>query len=160
MTPLDAEAALAKLQTAVQPLLAEQPLVVGIHTGGAWVAARLHAALGLSTPLSTLNIAFHRDDFEAQGLHPRVGPSDLRVDIENRMVLLVDDVLHTGRTVRAAMNELFDYGRPRAIRLAVLVDRSGRELPVAADYSGLRVDLPPGRQIKLRGPQPLVLTEQ
>lgn len=135
-------------------------VMVGIHTGGVWLAEHLHQALAPAEPLSTLNISFHRDDFTRIGLHPSVGPSDIRSDIENRTVLLVDDVLYTGRTVRAAMNELFDFGRPRAIRLAVLVDRSGRELPVAADFVGIERPLPPDRQIKLKGPEPLVLEEQ
>lgn len=135
-------------------------VMVGIHTGGVWLAEHLHRALALSEPLSTLNISFHRDDFARIGLHPSVGPSDIRSDIENRTVVLVDDVLHTGRTIRAAMNELFDYGRPRVIRLAVLVDRGGRELPIAPDFVGIERPLPPGRQIKLKGPDPLILEEQ
>lgn len=151
---------LDRLTTGLRTLADAEPVMVGIHTGGAWLAERLHDTLALAEPLSTLNISFHRDDFAHIGLHPRVGPSDMRTDIENRTVVLVDDVLHTGRTIRAAMNELFDYGRPHAIRLAVLVDRGGRELPIAADFVGLERTMPPDRQIKLKGPDPLVLEEQ
>lgn len=151
-------AGLARLLAQIEPLLIADPVMVGIHTGGVWLAERLHAELGLATPLSSLNISFHRDDFSRIGLHPRVGPSDLRTAIDERTVVLVDDVLHTGRTVRAAMNELFDFGRPGAIRLAVLVDRGGRELPIAADFVGL--EGPCQRAVKLTGPQPLALQWQ
>ncbi|MGD9709056.1 MAG: bifunctional pyr operon transcriptional regulator/uracil phosphoribosyltransferase PyrR [Halothiobacillaceae bacterium] len=134
------------------------PLMVGIHTGGVWVAERLHAALGLSEPLGKLNIAFYRDDFTHIGLHPQVSPSSLPFDVEGRDVILVDDVLQTGRTIRAAMNELFDFGRPAKVVLAVLCDRPGRELPIQADIVGQRFDLEAHEQIILRGPEPLRLT--
>lgn len=134
------------------------PLMVGIHTGGVWVAERLHAALGLSEPLGKLNIAFYRDDFTHIGLHPQVSPSSLPFDVEGRDVILVDDVLQTGRTIRAAMNELFDFGRPAKVVLAVLCDRPGRELPIQADIVGQRFDLEAHEQIILRGPRPLRLT--
>lgn len=157
--PVDAEAAFAELAGQMTELARGEPApaMIGIRTGGAWVAERLHEALGLQTPLSTLNIGFYRDDFTRIGLHPRVGPSRIETEIEDRCVILVDDVLFTGRTVRAAMNEIFDYGRPAAVRLAVLVDRGGRELPIAPDFVGARLSLPPGRQIKLSGPRPLAL---
>ncbi|MCK8516639.1 bifunctional pyr operon transcriptional regulator/uracil phosphoribosyltransferase PyrR [Methylonatrum kenyense] len=135
----------------------DRPLVVGIHTGGAWLAKRLHRALDVPEPLGTLDISFYRDDFSTGSLHPQVRPSSLSGDIDGRTVLLVDDVLYSGRTVRAAMNELFDYGRPERVILAVLVDRGGRELPIAADICGLRLELPPGQHVKLRGPDPLQL---
>ncbi|MGK0674529.1 MAG: bifunctional pyr operon transcriptional regulator/uracil phosphoribosyltransferase PyrR [Halothiobacillaceae bacterium] len=134
------------------------PLMVGIHTGGVWVAERLHAALGLSEPLGKLNIAFYRDDFTHIGLHPQVSPSSLPFDVEGRNVILVDDVLQTGRTVRAAMNELFDFGRPASVVLAVLCDRPGRELPIQADVVGERFVLKAHEQIVLHGPEPLRLT--
>ncbi len=133
------------------------PLMVGIYTGGAWVAERLHAALALDTPLGTLDIGFYRDDFTRIGMNPQVRPSHLPVSVEGRHVILVDDVLYTGRTVRAAMNELFDYGRPASVTLVVLVDRGGRELPVHADVAALRLELPAPYQIKLTGPDPLRL---
>lgn len=157
--PIPVSEGLARLTAGLRTLDAPDLVMVGIHTGGAWLAQHLHRALGLEEPLSTLNIGFHRDDFTRIGLHPRVGPSDIVSDIENRTVVLVDDVLYTGRTVRAAMNELFDYGRPRAIRLAVLVDRKGRELPITADFVGIEHPLPPGRQLTLKGPHPLTLEE-
>lgn len=146
-----------RLCQAISADLSVPPVVVGIHTGGVWLARTLRDRLWPQAPLSQLNISFHRDDFARIGLHPQVGASDMQEDVEGRTLLLVDDVLHTGRTVRAAMNELFDFGRPAAIRLAVLVDRGGRELPIAADYTGLHRDVAPDQQIKLEGPEPLTL---
>lgn len=131
------------------------PLIVGIHTGGVWVADALHRALGCSEPLGRLNITFYRDDFNTLGLHPQVSPSDLSVDVDGRDIILVDDVLFTGRTVRAAMNELFDYGRPRRIALAVLYQRDGRELPICADWAGQELNLGPDEQIHVDGPDPM-----
>lgn len=154
----DAEALLARLQGSVEELVARESddvLLVGIHTGGAWLAERLHQALGLSTPLGTLDISFYRDDFSRQGMHPEVRPSRLPLSVDDRTVLLVDDVLYSGRTVRAALNELFDYGRPAAVRLAVLIERDGRELPIAADVAGQRLALGASERVKLRGPEPL-----
>ena len=121
--------------------LSGEVFIVGIHTGGAWLAKELHGLLGLSTPLGTLDISFYRDDFERIGLHPEVKPSDIPFDVDGADIVLVDDVLYTGRTVRAAINELFDYGRPARIRLAVLVDRRGRELPIEAGFVGIKLDL-------------------
>ena len=133
------------------------PLFIGIHTGGVWIAQRLHKLFGSAHPLGALNIAFYRDDFSRIGLHPRVTPSSLPFDVTDRHVILVDDVLYTGRTVRAAMNELFDYGRAASICLAVLVDRSGRELPIRADVTGKSLALNANQHIKLSGPDPLTL---
>ncbi len=130
-----------KLAKEIRPALSAEVFIVGIHTGGAWLAEELHDMLGLSTPLGTLDISFYRDDFERIGLHPEVKPSDIPFDVDGADILLVDDVLYTGRTVRAAINELFDYGRPASIRLAVLVDRGGRELPIEAGFAGIRLDL-------------------
>lgn len=157
--PVDLEQALSKLTRTLEPLAGTTPdsVMVGIHTGGVWIAERLHAALAISSPLGRLNISFYRDDFTRIGLHPRVGPSQIDADIDGRSVILVDDVLHTGRTVRAALNELFDYGRPAAVRLAVLIDRGARELPFAPDAVGAHVDLDAAKQIKLTGPDPLAL---
>jgi pyrimidine operon attenuation protein/uracil phosphoribosyltransferase len=115
--------------------------LVGIYTGGAWVAERLHRELGLTTPLGVLAVTLHRDDFGVRGLHREVRRSQIPFAVDDREVVLVDDVLHSGRTVRAAINELFDFGRPRAVRLAVLADRGGRQLPVSADFLGAKVDL-------------------
>jgi pyrimidine operon attenuation protein / uracil phosphoribosyltransferase len=133
------------------------PLMVGIHTGGVWVAKALHERVGISEPLGELDISFYRDDFTRIGINPQVRPSQLPFGIDGRHIILVDDVLHTGRTVRAAMNELFDYGRPDSILLAVLVDRGGRELPIEANIVGKRVTLNPDEHIKLSGPDPLKL---
>lgn len=138
----------------------EPPLIVGIRTGGVWVAQRLHGLLGLEESLGELNINFYRDDFTRIGLHPQVQPSNLPFDVDNRHVVLVDDVLHTGRTIRAALNEIFDYGRPASVALAVLVDRSGRELPIQADVVGAHMDPGAGEHVKLTGPDPLVLEVQ
>ena len=135
-----------------------EPLMVGIHSGGHWVAQVLHARLKLSEPLGAIDISFYRDDFSRIGLHPQVQPSKLPVSVDDRTVVLVDDVLHTGRTIRAALNELFDYGRPQRVILAVLVDRGGRELPIAADLVGQHLDdLDTHEHVKRTGPEPLAL---
>lgn len=123
--------------------------LVGIYTGGAWVAERLHRALGLSVPLGVLAVTLHRDDFGRIGLHHESRRSQIPFGVDGREVVLVDDVLHTGRTVRAALNELYDFGRPKAVRLAVLADRGGRELPFAADFIGAAVQLAPGEELVL-----------
>lgn len=115
--------------------------LVGIYTGGAWVAERLHRALASTTPLGLLAVTLHRDDFGQIGLHRESRRSQIPFPVDGREIILVDDVLHTGRTIRAALNELFDFGRPRAVRLAVLASRAGRELPIAPDYLGAAVDV-------------------
>lgn len=135
----------------------KHPAMVGIHTGGVWVAERLHRLLGLSQPLGTLDISFYRDDFTRKGLNPLVRPSHLPFNVDEQNILLVDDVLHTGRTVRAAMNEIFDYGRPASIHLVVLAERPGRELPIEPVVCGRHFELAPGQHIKLSGPDPLRL---
>jgi len=124
-------------------------LIVGVHTGGVRVARTLHERLSPNEPLGSLDIPFYRDDFSRIGLHPRVRRSELPFTLDDRTVLLVDDVLYSGRTVRAALNELFDYGRPARVLLAVLVERAGHELPIRADFSGTRLDLAPGQQVRL-----------
>lgn len=139
------EALVAQLRGAVTP----DTGIVGIVTGGAWLAERLHRALGVKTPLGVLDPSFYRDDFSKSGLHHQVKPSQIPFEVEGCSVLLVDDVLYTGRTVRGAMNELFDYGRPARIALGVLVDRGGRELPVAAQYAGASLEVPPGKVLVL-----------
>ncbi len=134
-----------------------RPCLIGIHTGGVWVAQRLHQALGAEEPLGILDISFYRDDFTRVGMNPAVRPSQIPFEVDERDIVLVDDVLYTGRTVRAALNEIFDYGRPRRVLLAVLVDRGGRELPIQPDVAGLRLELEPDEHIKLAGPDPLRL---
>ncbi|NWG86847.1 MAG: bifunctional pyr operon transcriptional regulator/uracil phosphoribosyltransferase PyrR [Hydrogenophilaceae bacterium] len=130
-----------RLAEQIRPTLSPDCALVGIHTGGVWVMEELARRLGTDLPQGSLDIAFYRDDFSRIGLHPVVKPSHIDFDMEGQRLLLIDDVLYTGRTVRAAMNLLFDYGRPAAIRLAVLVDRGGRELPICADFAGLKLDL-------------------
>jgi pyrimidine operon attenuation protein/uracil phosphoribosyltransferase len=115
--------------------------LVGIFTGGAWVAERLHRALGMKMPLGLLAVTLHRDDFGRIGLHRESRRSQIPFSVDGREIILVDDILHTGRTVRAALNELFDFGRPSAVRLAVLADRGGRELPIDAEFRGARVEV-------------------
>lgn len=148
----------AELQRHLRRSQISAPLMIGIHTGGVWVAKRLHRQMGLEEPLGTLNISFYRDDFSRIGVHPQVKPSRLPVTVEDRHIILVDDVLQTGRTVRAALNEIFDYGRPASVALAVLVDRPGRELPIQPTVAGIHLELEPHQQIKLEGPEPLRLT--
>ena len=135
----------------------DNPAMVGIHTGGVWVAEQLHRRLDLSEPLGSLDISFYRDDFTRIGMNPVVRPSRLPFNIDDRHIILVDDVLHTGRTIRAAMNELFDYGRPASIILVTLVERDGRELPIQANVVGSHIRLNATEHIKLLGPEPLRL---
>jgi len=155
---------LAQLATQTQTLLVQKaianPLMVGIQTGGVWIATALHRQLKISEPLSTLDISFYRDDFSRIGINPEVKPSQLPPDVDDRHIILVDDVLHTGRTIRAAMNELFDYGRPASITLVCLIDRSGRELPLQADIVGAHIELNENEHIKLSGPEPLAFELQ
>ncbi|MBS0002959.1 MAG: bifunctional pyr operon transcriptional regulator/uracil phosphoribosyltransferase PyrR [Thioalkalivibrio sp.] len=134
-----------------------EPIVVGIHSGGVWIADALRHRLGYTRPMGKLDISFYRDDFSRIGMHPQVRPSELPEELDDEHVLLVDDVLFTGRTIRAALNELFDYGRPASVTLAVLVERDGRELPVEAAIVGAHLELGAGEQVKLRGPEPLRL---
>ena len=145
----DAEQLLASLAEQIKPLVGPDTALVGIRTGGAWLAERLHQTLGMDVPLGTLDISFYRDDFSQIGLHPEVEPSHIPFEVDGRAIILVDDVLYTGRTVRAAMNELFDYGRPASILLAALVDRGGRELPIAAQVVGTVIPLPGNQNIQL-----------
>jgi len=135
----------------------QQPLMIGIHTGGSWIAERLHQRMALSKPLGEIDISFYRDDYTRIGLNPQVKPSQIPSEVEAEDIILVDDVLYTGRTIRAALNEIFDYGRPNSVTLAVLVDRGQRELPLQADVIGLKLDLPAQKQVKLTGPAPLAL---
>lgn len=116
----------------------ESPVMVGIHSAGVLIAKRLHQLLEIKEPLGELNSSFYRDDFSRIGLHPQTKPSQLPFNLENKHIILVDDVLYTGRTIRAAMNELFDYGRPASITLVVLIDRGDRELPIEAQVVGFK----------------------
>lgn len=133
----------------LRPLMRPDCAFVGIHTGGVWVMDALADRLGHDIPRGELDISFYRDDFSRIGLHPETKPSRIPFEVEGRHILLIDDVLYTGRTIRAAMNLLFDYGRPASVRLAVLVDRGGREMPISADFIGARIDLEPDQHISL-----------
>ena len=161
---LDAEWLVQQVATDLKRYCTDKALadaaIVGIHTGGVWIANRLHALLELPHPPGTLDINFYRDDFSRKGLHPVVHPSNLPFEVDGKDILLVDDVLHTGRTIRAAMNELFDYGRPASIHLIALVERNGRELPIQADICGHHLVLAPEQHVKLGGPDPLTLEIQ
>ena len=145
----DAEQLTQQLALLIKPRLRANSVLVGIHTGGAWIAEKVQQLLGGKLPLGTLDISFYRDDFSRIGLHPQLAPSEIPFEIEDAHVILIDDVLHTGRTIRAAMNELYDYGRPAAIELAVLIDRGGRELPIAADMIGARLELTEQQNIQV-----------
>lgn len=145
----DVPSLLDKLADQIRPNLTPDTALVGIHTGGAWVAEELHKRLKPLLPLGTLDISFYRDDFSRIGLHPQVKPSTIPFVVEDQRIILVDDVLFTGRTVRAAMNELFDFGRPSAIRLAVLVDRGGHELPIRPDFCSMALEIQPQQNVQL-----------
>ena len=145
---LDAEALYAELVRGVRALLEPDTRLAGIVSGGQWLAERLQADLGLPGATGALSSAMHRDDFAKRGLAAS-GQTVLPFDAEGAVILLLDDVLHTGRTVRAVLNELFDYGRPARVRLAVLVDRGERQLPVAAEFAAVRVALPATQSLEL-----------
>jgi pyrimidine operon attenuation protein/uracil phosphoribosyltransferase len=146
----EAEALCEKLARELKPRVGATSAMIGIHTGGAWVAERLHAALGLKEPLGLLDIAFYRDDYDRKGLARDPKRSKIPFDVAGKDLLLVDDVLYTGRTVRAAINELFDYGRPASIALVVLVEREGRQLPICAQYAGAKIEVPAGERLRLK----------
>lgn len=145
------------LKTRLEVQRIDYPAMIGIHTGGAWLAQRLHRQLAIPDPLGTLDISFYRDDFTRIGMNPEVKPSHIPFPVDDRHIILVDDVLQTGRTIRAAMNEIFDYGRPASIMLATLVERSGRELPIQPNVVGIRPPLNLDQHITLNGPDPLSL---
>ena len=139
---LDAEALYRELQRGVQQLLTPQTRLVGITSGGAWLAERLQQDLELPGTAGVISSAMHRDDFAKRGLSGAGQQTLLGFEVDDAHIILLDDVLYTGRTIRAVLNELFDYGRPGSVKLAVLVDRGGRELPVCADFAAARVALP------------------
>ncbi|WP_248795132.1 bifunctional pyr operon transcriptional regulator/uracil phosphoribosyltransferase PyrR [Pseudomonas sp. MWU13-2105] len=137
-----------------------EPRFIGIRTGGVWVAQALLKALGSPAPLGTLDVSFYRDDFSQNGLHPQVRPSELPFEIEGQHLVLIDDVLMSGRTIRAALNELFDYGRPASVTLVSLLDLDAAELPIRPDVVGATLSLAPTERVKLSGPAPLQLELQ
>ena len=135
----------------------KQYCIVGIRTGGVWVARELNKLLGDEAPVGELNISFYRDDFTRIGLHPTVKATNLPFATDTAHIILVDDLLMTGRTIRAALNELFDFGRPASVTLAVLADIGQRELPISANIIGQTFSLSPNERLKLEGPETLTL---
>ncbi len=135
-----------------------KPAYVGIRTGGVWVAQALLETMGKQDEtLGILDVSFYRDDFTQKGLNPQVSPSALPFEIDNQHIVLIDDVLMSGRTIRAAMNELYDYGRPASITLVCLLDLDARELPIRPDVVGEVLNLATDQRVKVQGPSPLTL---
>ena len=154
------ESLIEKLTQALTPCFSSpesKPLIVGIETGGVWIAEQLRQRIAPESELGRLDISFYRDDFTRSGLNPTVKPSNLPTNIDEQTIILVDDVLQSGRTIRAAMNEIFDYGRPKKIILAILIDRGQREIPIQADFVGASLSLDSSSHIKLEGPESLKL---
>jgi len=151
-SPFEAEALYRQLADQVARGLAGLPdvAIVGIHSGGAWLAERLARDLNLTERLGFIDVSFYRDDYAQKGLHGTVKPTQIGFEVDGATILLVDDVLYTGRTTRAAINELFDYGRPKRVMLAALVDRGGRELPVQADFAAATTHMPASQALVLQ----------
>ena len=145
---LDAEALYADLAHSVRAVITPQTQLLGVTSGGVWLAQRLHLDLGLTQPIGVISSAMHRDDFARRGMTSGA-QTKIPFDVNHAQVLLLDDVLFTGRTIRAVLNELFDFGRPASVKLAVLVDRGGRELPIAADLCAARIHLPATQSLAL-----------
>ena len=145
----DAEQLLITLADKIRPLLTPDTALVGLHSGGVWLMQRLLPMLGKNLANGVLDISFYRDDFSRIGLHPQTKPSQIPFDVQDRHIIIIDDVFYTGRTIRAAMNELFDYGRPASITLAVLVNRGGRELPITPQITALETNLAPDQNLQL-----------
>jgi pyrimidine operon attenuation protein / uracil phosphoribosyltransferase len=152
---------LNKLEAELKRIIVERklknPLMIGIRTGGVWIAEQMHQRLNINDPLGLLDISFYRDDFSQIGVNPNVKPSQLSPNIEGRDIILIDDVFYTGRTIRAALNEVFDYGRPNQVVLAVLIERDGKQIPLCPDCVGTSITLNAGQRIKLTGPEPLAI---
>lgn len=161
MPDLNTQEILEKLADDLSSYMTENnitsPIFIGIRTGGVWVAKELQSLLNNTDELGILDITFYRDDFSRAGIQPTIKPSQLPLSVNGRHIILIDDVLHTGRTVRAALNEIFDYGRPASVSLVALVQRNGRELPIQADVVGESVNLDASQHVKLSGPDPLAL---
>lgn len=149
MLQLDAEALYGELREGVRALLRPEAVLVGIWSGGAWLAERLQADLKLPGRHGVISSTLHRDDFGSRGLAAGSDATHLPFEIEGRHIVLIDDVLYTGRTIRAVVNELFDFGRPASVQLAVLVDRGGRELPMAAAFAAARFVVPASQRLSL-----------
>ncbi len=145
----DATQLCTQLAEIMRPHVTPKTALVGIHTGGVWVAECLHRELAIALPLGVIGVSFHRDDFSQRGLHKGTKASNMPFDVEGAHIVIIDDVLNTGRTIRAAINELFDYGRPARIDLAVLVDRGDRELPIAATWCARTLTFPASQTLAL-----------
>ncbi len=145
----DAELLLDTLAKKLHPLITPETALVGIHSGGAWITERLVPILGNSLAHGMLDSSFYRDDYHTRGLHADTKPSNIPFEVQDRHIILIDDVFYTGRTIRAAMNELFDYGRPASITLAVLINRGGRELPITPQITALELHLSPDQNLQL-----------
>lgn len=158
---LEIQDLLNKLEAKLKHIIVERqltnPLMIGIRTGGVWIAEQMHLRLNIKEPLGLLDISFYRDDFSQIGVNPNVKPSQLPPHIEGRDIILIDDVFYTGRTIRAALNEIFDYGRPNQVVLAVLIERDGRQIPLCPDCVGASITLNADQRIKLTGPEPLTI---
>lgn len=156
---LEIPALLSKLESELKQLISTRklnnPVMIGIHSGGVWIAKKMHQRLAIKEPLGIMDISFYRDDFSQLGINPTVKPSQLPTHLEGRDIILIDDVFYTGRTIRAALNEIFDYGRPNQVILGVLIERDGRQVPLRPDCSACEITLPAGERIKLTGPEPL-----
>lgn len=156
---LDIPELLNNLEIELKRTIAERqlvdPLMIGIRTGGVWIAEIMHSRLAINEPLGLLDISFYRDDFSQIGMHPNVKPSQLPNNMEGRDIILIDDVFYTGRTIRAALNEIFDYGRPHQVIFAALIERDGKQIPLAPDCVGTQINLDAEQRIKLTGPTPL-----
>jgi len=145
----DAEAALARLAEKMRGAVAHDAKLVGIYSGGAWLAERLASLLPSEHPVGFIDVSFYRDDYGQKGLRAKVATTSLPFEVGGARIVLVDDVLYTGRSVRAAINELYDYGRPDVVELAVLIDRGGRELPIEPTYVGARLTVSRGLTVVL-----------
>ncbi len=158
---LEIDVLLDKLETDLKRIIIERqlnnPLMIGIRTGGVWIAEIMHRRLKINEPLGLLDISFYRDDFSQIGVNPNVKPSQLPMHMEGRDIILIDDVFYTGRTIRAALNEIFDYGRPNQVVLAVLIERDGRQIPLCPDCVGTSITLNADQRIKLTGPDSLAV---
>lgn len=161
---LEVSTLLDTLETQLKQAIAKRkltdPFMIGIRTGGVWVAEKMHQRLHIKQPLGLLDISFYRDDFSQIGVNPNVKPSELPAQIEGCNIILIDDVFYTGRTIRAALNEIFDYGRPSQVILAVLIERDGKQIPISPDCVGASITLDAGQRIKLTGPEHLAIEIQ
>jgi pyrimidine operon attenuation protein/uracil phosphoribosyltransferase len=149
MTLPDPEALLANITEEVKAQLQPNSALVGIHSGGVWLMQRILKSIKQDLPFGTLDAALYRDDYSQRGLKAEPKPSNISFDVTDKHIILIDDIFYTGRTTRAAMNELFDYGRPASIQLAVLINRGGAELPIVPNIIGADILLKPSQNLQL-----------